>query len=73
MNLFRKRVQFEPGQVVRIAPETQPLWIGDRIPTKDEIRPCGHCNAPRSFVFQVLPQVLTFFQVRLREGDKACK
>jgi len=58
-NKFRKRVAYEPEQIIRYDRGGDPLWVSpEKIPTRDEIPPCQYCKAARVFEFQVMPQLL---------------
>ncbi|KAJ3026581.1 Programmed cell death protein 2, partial [Rhizophlyctis rosea] len=67
---FQKRVEIEPDQVVRYArvsyesePPT-PLYVSSHaIPTYSDLPPCPTCHAPRTFEFQIMPQLLNFLDI----------
>ncbi|UYV74670.1 PDCD2 [Cordylochernes scorpioides] len=52
---FKERISREPHQVLRYG-EEKPLWVGKEVPAN--IPPCSSCGAPRTFLFQVMPQLL---------------
>ncbi|RKP11840.1 programmed cell death protein 2, partial [Piptocephalis cylindrospora] len=64
--IFQDRVSRSPDQVLRYGrteygmPSGQPLWLSDLgkpVEGKD-IPACERCKAPRTFEFQILPQIL---------------
>ena len=63
---FQKRVNREPEQILRYArvsnDETfEPLWASDSSPPC--ITPCSHCGGPRTFEFQIMPQILNLLNL----------
>ncbi|ELR20373.1 MYND finger domain containing protein [Acanthamoeba castellanii str. Neff] len=74
---FQHRVKRAPDQVLRYSrwDGAKPLWVRDSLqPTADDVPPCPHCQTPRKFEFQVLPQLLHYLEVEKveKEGiDKA--
>jgi len=63
--LFRKRTQYAPGQVLRYKQNGSPLWIGPRVPDEKDIPPCPHCGDERQYECQIMPQVLYYIQENL--------
>ncbi|CAG7815610.1 unnamed protein product [Allacma fusca] len=58
-NKFRKRVQYQPDQILRYDRGGDPLWVSaDKTMEKSDIPPCPLCEGPRVFEFQVMPQLL---------------
>ncbi|KAJ3162130.1 Programmed cell death protein 2 [Geranomyces michiganensis] len=74
---FQKRILKEPEQVVRYArvsyadgPHPEPLWVSDNGKiTQSEIPSCPHCNGPRVFEFQVMPQLLNVLEINHYAAD----
>ncbi|KAH7288423.1 hypothetical protein KP509_31G026300 [Ceratopteris richardii] len=63
---FQARISRMPDQVIRYcrSSEARPLWPRlDEKPPPSGIPPCSHCNSPRIFEFQILPQLLYYFKV----------
>ena len=59
---FQKRIAIAPDQIFRYSPSV--LWVhSGSQPSPDLIPPCPHCNAPRVFECQLLPQLLYFLHV----------
>ena len=65
---FQRRISFHPTQVLRYArlegDAPEPLWVA---PTEQpgplDIPPCPCCGTPRSFEFQLMPQMLLHMDV----------
>lgn len=56
---FKKRIEQNPEQVLRYDRDGTPLWITTKHQLAIENVPgCNLCKAPRSFEFQVMPQLL---------------
>ncbi|XP_019557896.3 programmed cell death protein 2 [Aedes albopictus] len=53
---FKKRVAFDPDQVLRYDRKGNPLWLSPVEPT--EIPNCELCGSARVFEFQIMPQLL---------------
>ena len=61
---FLTRVAREPAQILRYCRGGRPLWISRRgLRTRQNIQPCPRCGGPRSFEFQIMPQLLHFLGV----------
>lgn len=63
---FATRISLEPSQVLRYCFETgvKPICPSSKgIPSGDSIPPCQHCQGPRKFEFQVMPQLLNSLNV----------
>ncbi|KAH3756099.1 programmed cell death protein 2 [Pelomyxa schiedti] len=62
---FQQRVARAPSQVLRYAHfPTGALWVSEKnIPRPQDIPPCQNCGAPRTFEFQILPQLIYFLGV----------
>ncbi|XP_078720528.1 programmed cell death protein 2 [Lampetra fluviatilis] len=61
--LFKERIARDPKQVLRYSREGQPLWVSsEHVATASDIPACS-CGSPRSFEFQVMPQLLSELQV----------
>ncbi|KAJ3400893.1 Programmed cell death protein 2 [Chytridiales sp. JEL 0842] len=67
---FQKRVDLEPEQVLRYArfqPNTgteTPLWAADAGKLDPiEVPACPHCSSPRTFEFQIMPQLLNYLSI----------
>lgn len=58
---FSKRVEQNPEQVLRYDRNGYPLWATDYTPENvgESIPDCQFCGAPRSFEFQIMPQLLS--------------
>ncbi|XP_028398834.1 programmed cell death protein 2-like [Dendronephthya gigantea] len=55
---FKKRISYEPEQVLRYQQHGNPLWVSKlNIPKETDIPKCS-CGATRTFEFQILPQLL---------------
>lgn len=58
-NKFKKRTAYHPDQILRYDRGGEPLWVsGENIVDTRDVPPCPHCNGPRAFEFQVMPQLL---------------
>ena len=58
---FQRRTSAHPEQALRYnrAPASEPLWAGKQgRPPADSPPHCARCGAPRSFEFQLMPQML---------------
>jgi len=62
---FSKRIQREPGQVLRYSRAAEPpLWVNDKGQAQEsDIPPCPHCKSARIFEFQILPQLLYYLKL----------
>lgn len=63
---FQVRISEAPDQVLRYLrdPKAKPLLpMSSGRPSRTDIPNCTHCGKPRSFEFQVLPQLLYYFGV----------
>ncbi|KAK1320579.1 hypothetical protein QJS10_CPA03g00035 [Acorus calamus] len=68
---FQERVMRAPEQVLRYCRDTKakPLWpLSAGQPAKANIPKCSYCNGPLSYEFQIMPQLLYFFNVK-NEAD----
>ncbi|XP_024963992.1 programmed cell death protein 2 [Cynara cardunculus var. scolymus] len=64
---FQKRISRAPDQVLRYSRHetSKPLWpMLTGQPSKVDIPKCSSCCSDRSFEFQILPQLLYFFDVK---------
>ncbi|KAK2649558.1 hypothetical protein Ddye_017047 [Dipteronia dyeriana] len=64
---FQERIGKAPAQVLRYCRSTsaKPLWpMSSGRPSKDDIPKCSYCGGPRCFEFQILPQLLYYFDVK---------
>ncbi|TXG63357.1 hypothetical protein EZV62_010351 [Acer yangbiense] len=64
---FQERIGKAPGQVVRYcrSASAKSLWpMSSGRPSKDDIPKCSYCGGPRCFEFQILPQLLYYFNVK---------
>ncbi|KAK4847537.1 hypothetical protein QYF36_003078 [Acer negundo] len=64
---FQERIGKAPEQVVRYCRSTsaKSLWpMSSGRPSKDDIPKCCYCGGPRCFEFQILPQLLYYFDVK---------
>ncbi|KAK1284366.1 hypothetical protein QJS10_CPB21g01817 [Acorus calamus] len=64
---FQERVIRAPEQVLRYCRDTKakPLWpLSAGQPAKANIPKCSYCNGPLSYEFQIMPQLLYFFNVK---------
>jgi len=69
-NKFRKRVAYEPEQILRYDLGGEPLWVSpDNTPEKKDIPPCPRCKGKRVFEFQVMPQLLNYLGKDSVEGS----
>ncbi len=56
---FKKTIESEPEQILRYERSGTPLWISKvNILQPKEIPNCQNCSGPRTFEFQVMPQLL---------------
>ena len=58
---FQRRSSAHPEQALRYnrSPSAHPLWAGRRgRPPSGAPPPCGRCGAPRTFEFQLMPQLI---------------
>ncbi|XP_031489920.1 uncharacterized protein LOC116257375 isoform X2 [Nymphaea colorata] len=63
---FQERIARAPDQVIRYCRDVkaEPLWPGvSGQPSKADVPNCSFCHSPRYFEFQVLSQLLYYFQV----------
>ncbi|KAL8530383.1 hypothetical protein ACS0TY_007426 [Phlomoides rotata] len=64
---FEERISRSPDQVLRYSSSAQakPLWpVFSGRPSKVDIPKCQNCGGTRAFEFQILPQLLYFFNVK---------
>ncbi|KAJ9547637.1 hypothetical protein OSB04_020180 [Centaurea solstitialis] len=64
---FQKRIARAPDQVLRYSrcDTSKPLWpMLSGQPSKPDIPKCDSCFSDRSFEFQILPQLLYYFDVK---------
>ncbi|KAG9159030.1 hypothetical protein Leryth_018576 [Lithospermum erythrorhizon] len=69
---FHVRISKAPNQVLRYLrePKAKPLLpMSSGRPSRADIPNCTHCGKPRSFEFQVLPQLLYYFGVENEENS----
>ncbi|CAC5402962.1 TSR4 [Mytilus coruscus] len=60
---FKERIQDEQEQVLRYQRNGMPLWVSEcHIPKDGDIPNCS-CGLPRTFEFQIMPQLLTYLEV----------
>lgn len=69
---FIKTTENKPEQVVRYMSEIdeldeQILWVNDSDQCKSPQR-CLHCKKPKTFEFQVLPQILNYIDIDPKDG-----
>eukprot|EP00890_Picochlorum_soloecismus_P003718 jgi/Picsp_1/4347/NSC_01853-R1_programmed cell death 2 len=63
---FAQRISLEPSQILRYCfePGVKPICPSSKgIPSDESIPPCQHCQGPRKFEFQVMPQLLNNLNV----------
>lgn len=63
---FAARIAAAPSQILRYCFEegASPLCpSADGVPSPDSIPPCPHCQGPRRFEFQIMPQILNILGV----------
>ncbi|KAJ0797192.1 putative programmed cell death protein [Helianthus annuus] len=62
---FTQRIARAPEQVLRYSRREKPLWpmLSGR-PSKTDIPKCSSCGSDRAFEFQILPQLLYYFDVK---------
>ncbi|KAJ8919320.1 hypothetical protein NQ315_003904 [Exocentrus adspersus] len=58
---FKKRISYDPNQVIRYQKGGSPLWIASE-PLPEGIPDCNFCCGPRRFEFQIMPQLLTMLK-----------
>ncbi|TPX69260.1 hypothetical protein SpCBS45565_g02530 [Spizellomyces sp. 'palustris'] len=63
---FQKRISRSPSQVIRYARvsyslDPTPLYVASTLPPP--IPPCPYCNQPRTFEFQLMPQMLNVLDI----------
>lgn len=61
---FQMKVKCCPDQIIRYKRGGDPLWISKE-PLPENVPNCEHCNGPRQFEFQIMPQMLSL----LKEND----
>ncbi|KAB1223807.1 Programmed cell death protein 2 [Morella rubra] len=64
---FQERIAKAPQQVLRYCRNgsTKPLWpMSSGRPSKPDIPTCTYCQGPLCFEFQILPQLLFYFNVK---------
>nr|GEV16048.1 programmed cell death protein 2 [Tanacetum cinerariifolium] len=64
---FQKRIARAPDQVLRYSRDelAKPLWpMLSGQPSKADIPKCTSCGSPRAFEFQIMPQLLYYFDVK---------
>lgn len=58
-NKFKKRIAYQPEQILRYDKDGEPLWVsGESTIKKADVPSCPQCGGPRSFEFQIMPQLL---------------
>lgn len=68
---FRKRIQEEPEQVLRLQRGGEPLWVvSSCVPDEKTIPECS-CGSRRIFEFQILPQMLYYLEVEKLGKERA--
>ena len=69
-NKFRKRIAHNPEQVLRYDRGGEPLWVSsENVPVGETAIPnCTYCGGPRTFEFQVMPQLLNYLGEDSRSG-----
>nr|GMD10687.1 programmed cell death protein 2 [Ipomoea batatas] len=63
---FQERIMRAPDQVLRYCryAKAKPLWpMLSGQPSNSDIPKCNYCSGPRAFEFQILPQLLYYFNV----------
>ncbi|KAI8977137.1 programmed cell death protein 2 [Mycotypha africana] len=62
---FTERVEYAPSQCVRYDFNGQPLFYSALQPQQQQIasRRCPHCNSPRVFEFQLMPNILSVLPI----------
>ncbi|XP_021812863.1 programmed cell death protein 2-like isoform X2 [Prunus avium] len=64
---FHERIALAPEQVLRYCriPGAKPLWpVSSGRPSKADIPKCSYCAGPLCFEFQIMPQLLFYFNVK---------
>ncbi|CAB4276965.1 unnamed protein product [Prunus armeniaca] len=64
---FHERIALAPEQVLRYCriPGAKPLWpVSSGRPSKADIPKCSYCAGPLCFEFQIMPQLLFYFDVK---------
>jgi pre-rRNA-processing protein TSR4 len=59
---FRDRIASAREQVIRYGGGGGPLWMTAVCPDNNTIPPCDQCGQPRTFEFQLMPQLLHYLQ-----------
>jgi pre-rRNA-processing protein TSR4 len=68
---FRKQIQEEPEQVLRLQRGGEPLWVvSSCVPDEKNIPECS-CGSRRIFEFQILPQMLYYLEVEKLGKERA--
>lgn len=58
-NKFKKRIAYEPKQILRYDRGGEPLWVsGEASINAADVPACPYCQGPRIFEFQIMPQLL---------------
>ncbi len=58
-NKFKKRIAYQPDQILRYDRSGEPLWVSNECTMKtSDVPSCPHCDGPRVFEFQIMPQLL---------------
>ncbi|KAF9428883.1 Programmed cell death protein 2 [Podila epigama] len=67
---FQKRIALYPDQVLRYARmeyelvTPEPLYVSDiDVPKPEDIPPCPDCQGPRTFEFQIMPQLINYLAI----------
>jgi pre-rRNA-processing protein TSR4 len=69
---FQQRITGYEDQILRYSrdPTVVPLWVSDKGQAQpSDIPPCEYCGGPRTFEFQIMPQLLHFLHVERVERD----
>lgn len=64
---FQERISLAPDQVLRYCryDKAKPLWpMSSGQPSSGDIPKCNYCGTRRAFEFQILPQLLYYFNVK---------
>jgi len=61
-NKFKKRINYQPDQVLRYDRRGTPLWVSSEhsIIGNGDVPCCEYCKGPRVFEFQIMPQLLNY-------------
>ena len=66
---FQRRIECEPTQILRYGRAGQPLWLGSVQPSAADIPLCPVCHGPRSFEFQIMPQLMQHLAIDESDQD----